>query len=85
MAVYLTEQVINPRKMFNNTTLDCADTYKFVKSMKDVEIITPKEGYYQWRERYNIVNTRLNRGCCTIFKENATIQALEKNENILCF
>lgn len=85
LVVYLTEKLIKPRKLFNNTSLDVADTYRFVKQMKDVEIINPKEGYYVWRKRNNIINTRLNRGCCTIFKELATINYLEKDEKYLFF
>ena len=55
--------------VFNNTSLDCADTYRMVKAHKDWIITNPKEGFYQWTKRMNFVPTRFSRACCTIFKE----------------
>ena len=55
--------------VFNNTSLDCADTYRMVKAHKDWIITNPKEGFYQWIKRMNFVPTRFSRACCTIFKE----------------
>ena len=72
--------------IFNNTTLDCADTYKYIKQeTSPLKIITPKQGFYQWREEYNFVPTRFSRACCNIFKENAMVKDLDAEENYLFF
>lgn len=56
--------------VFNNTTLDCADTYKIVNKHKNDWIITtPKEGFYQYVEREKFIPTRFSRVCCSLFKE----------------
>lgn len=48
LVLYLTRMLCNNAKMiFNNTTLDCADTYKFVKTIYNTKIVTHKEGFYQ--------------------------------------
>ena len=82
---YLVDKVTNSRKIFNNTSLDSADTYKFVKTMNDVEIINPKEGFYQWRKRIQFIPTRLSRACCTLLKEKSTMDYLEKDIKYLFF
>lgn len=71
--------------IFNNTTLDCADTYLHINSKLNTRIINPKEGFYQWRERNNFVPTRFSRACCTIFKEGAMVDELDKNTKLLLF
>ena len=65
--------------MFNNTSLDVADTYKMVKSHQDWIITNPKEGFYQWVKRNNFIPTRFSRGCCSIFKEGASIKYFKDN------
>jgi 3'-phosphoadenosine 5'-phosphosulfate sulfotransferase (PAPS reductase)/FAD synthetase len=51
VVTYLIREIKPETKIiFNNTSLDCADTYKHIKFMDNVEIINPKEGFYQWRE-----------------------------------
>ena len=65
--------------MFNNTSLDVADTYKMVKSHQDWIITNPKEGIYKWVKRNNFIPTRISRGCCSIFKEGASIQYFKDN------
>jgi len=67
--------------VFNNTSLDCADTYRMVKSHKDWIITNPTEGFYHWIERLNYIPTRLSRACCTIFKEGQGDNFF-KNQNI---
>lgn len=58
------------KTVFNNTTLDCADTYKIVNKHKNDWIITtPPEGFYQYVERENFIPTRFSRACCSLFKE----------------
>ena len=71
--------------IFNNTSLDCADTYLHIKRIKDITIINPKEGFYQWRERLNFVPTRFARACCSLFKEGAMVQTLDKDSKYLFF
>lgn len=81
VATYLTRQIVdNPLIIFNNTSLDCADTYLHIKKENNLMIINPKEGFYQWRERLNFVGNRVSRACCTIFKEGAMIDVLDKND-----
>lgn len=64
--------------VFNNTSLDCADTYKMVKAHKEWMITNPKEGFYQWIKRMNYLPTRFSRGCCTMFKERVMIHHFSK-------
>lgn len=76
----------NIHAIFNNTSLDCTDTYLHIKREVDnVQIINPKEGFYQWRERLQFVPTRFSRACCTIFKEGAMIEVLPHDEKYLFF
>ena len=63
--------------IFNNTSLDCSDTYKMVKSHKEWEITNPKVGFYKWIKEENYIPTRFSRGCCTIFKEGEFITWLK--------
>ena len=82
---YLVKQVENPLILFNNTSLDCAETYLHIKKERNLKVISPKEGFYQWRERNNFIPTRFSRACCTIFKEGAMVDALDKDEKHLLF
>lgn len=83
---YLVSKVIDkPLRIFNNTTLDCADTYLHIKQLDNLQIINPKEGFYNWRERNNFVGNRLARACCTIFKEGSMVETLDKNSKHLFF
>ena len=83
---YLVKRVVdNPLSIFNNTSLDCADTYLHIKKENNLKIINPKEGFYQWRERNNFIGNRTARACCTIFKEGAMVEALDKNDKYLFF
>lgn len=78
-------QFKNSDVIFNNTTLDCADTYLYIKNIPNIHIITPKEGFYQWRNRLDFIPTRFSRACCTIFKEGAMIDNLDKYSKRLFF
>ena len=71
--------------IFSNTSLDCADTYKYIKQQPNTRIINPEEGFYQWRERIQFVPTRFGRACCTIFKEGAMVKELDKTDKYLFF
>jgi phosphoadenosine phosphosulfate reductase len=81
---YLVENIIKTEIIFSNTSLDCADTYKHIKQIKDIQIINPDEGFYKWIYK-NIIPTRFSRGCCTYFKEGSMIQKLDANEKYLFF
>ncbi len=86
VTAYLVNQVAKDTDIiFNNTTLDCADTYLHIKEQEHVQIINPKEGFYQWRDRIQFVGNRISRACCTLFKEGAMIKALGKNDKYLFF
>lgn len=71
--------------IFNNTTLDCVDTYKHIREVDNVQIINPEEGFYQWRKRLSFIPTRFGRACCTIFKEGAMMDVLSSDEKYLFF
>ena len=69
--------------IFNNTSLDCADTYLHIQKEKNLKIINPKEGFYQWRDRLNFIPTRFARACCNIFKESSMVEALDSSSKYL--
>lgn len=71
--------------IFNNTSLDCADTYLHIQGFKNVYITNPKEGFYQWRERLNFIPTRMARACCTIFKEGSMVENINSEDKLLLF
>lgn len=77
----------NIKIMFNNTSLDCADTYKMVKSHPEWIVTNPKEGFYQWIKRMNYIPNRFSRGCCGLYKEGASIKYFEdeKIEKLILF
>lgn len=76
----LVEKVIPDVKvMFNNTSLDVAETYKIVKSHKDWIITNPKQGFYKWVKEGGFIPSKLARGCCTIFKEGNSIEWFDQN------
>ncbi len=82
----LVQKVIpNVRVVFNNTSLDVADTYRMVKSHKNWEITNPKEGFYNWIRRMNYIPNRVSRGCCSIFKEGNSIEYLSDCEKLIQF
>lgn len=67
--------------MFNNTSMDVADTYRIVKSHPEWIVTNPDEGFYVWSKRINFVPTRFTRACCRIFKEEASMKYF-KDHNI---
>lgn len=86
VTTFLVRKCINnPQIIFNNTSLDCADTYIHIKKENNLTIINPKEGFYQWRERLNFIPTRFARACCNIFKEGAMVDYLDKDSKYLFF
>jgi len=91
LTEYLLNKVTNNyRIIFNNTTLDCADVYKEAKSIKDIEIVTPKMSNGKNRSFYRMIRlhgtpSRFSRWCCSYFKEWAINQYLKDQDNILFF
>ena len=86
LTLDLVQKVIpNVRVVFNNTSLDVADTYRMVKSHNDWEITNPKEGFYNWIRRMNYIPNRVSRGCCSIFKEGNSIEYLSYCEKLIQF
>ena len=86
ITTYLVRSICPDVKIiFNNTSLDCADTYLHIKKEDNLTIINPKEGFYQWRERINFIPTRFTRACCGIFKEGALVDYLDRNDKYLFF
>ncbi len=72
------------KTVFNNTTLDCSDTYKIVNKHKNEWIITtPEEGFYQYIERNKFIPTRFSRNCCSIFKEGNYIKHFDDVEKAI--
>jgi 3'-phosphoadenosine 5'-phosphosulfate sulfotransferase (PAPS reductase)/FAD synthetase len=83
---YLVNKVIkNPKSIFNNTSIDYADTYLMAKKIPNCEICSPKEGFYQRMDRILDVPSRQTRWCCGIYKEHALLKALNKNEKYIIF
>ncbi len=78
-------QYPDTKAIFNNTSLDCADTYRMVKNFPNCEICTPKEGFYPWIKRMNWIPSRIRRGCCSIFKVGEMLNKLDKNKKFLLF
>lgn len=68
--------------VFNNTTLDVADTYRMVKAHGYVTT-NPPEGFYQYIKHMNFIPTRFSRGCCTIFKEGNFRNAFASHAKLL--
>ncbi len=71
---------------FNVTTLDVAESNLMAKRLAfnfTYPDLKKYGGFYQWIEYENIIPTRLNRACCTIFKEKATIDYFPSDKKML--
>ena len=73
------------KAIFNNTTLDCADTYLMAKKFPNCEIMTPKQGFYQYIKEANVLPTRFSRFCCRMFKTGEMVKRLDHNTPYLMF
>lgn len=73
------------KAIFNNTTLDCADTYRMAKTFPNCEMMTPKQGFYQYIKEQNVVFNRISRGCCRIFKVGEMVNQLDHDTPYLMF
>lgn len=73
------------KAVFNNTTLDCADTYLMAKKFPNCEIMTPKQGFYQYIKEAQMIPTRFSRFCCRIFKVGEITKQLNHKKLYLEF
>lgn len=73
------------KSIFNNTTLDCADTYRMAKTFPNCEMMTPKQGFYQYIKEQNVIFNRISRGCCRIFKVGEMVNQLDHETPYLMF
>lgn len=73
------------KAIFNNTTLDCADTYKMAKKFPNCEIMTPEQGFYQYIKEINVLPTRFSRFCCRIFKTGEMVRRLDHEVPYIMF
>jgi len=85
IVTYLVRSIKNTKALFNNTSLDCADTYKYIKYVENIKILNPKKGFYQWRKEKNFIPTRFARACCSVFKEGITLKYLNNDKKYLIF
>lgn len=81
----LREVIPESLAIFNNTSLDCADTYKYIKKQSNIMTTNPKEGFYQWQKRLQFVPTRFARACCTKFKEGELVNQYSHDKKCLFF
>lgn len=73
------------KAIFNNTSLDCADTYKMVKTIDNCEIMNPQKGFYQYVQDDKMIPTRFSRFCCRIFKTGVMVEQLNHDTKYLLF
>ena len=73
------------KAIFNNTTLDCADTYIMAKKFSNCKIMNPKQGFYQYVKEAQMIPTRFARFCCRIFKVGEMVNQLDHNTPYLMF
>ena len=71
------------KAIFNNTSLDCADTYRMVKRFPNCEIMNPEKGFYQYVESDRMIPTRFSRFCCRIFKVGVMVSQLDHDHSYL--
>lgn len=71
------------KAIFNNTSLDCADTYQMVKEFANCEIMNPDKGFYQYVASDHMIPTRFSRFCCRIFKIGVMVSQLDHNHPYL--
>ena len=86
VALYLT-RLIRPdaKAIFNNTSLDVADSYRLAKNIANCEIMNPEEGFYDWVRKSKMYPTRFSRACCSIFKTGVMVKKLDKEKPYLMF
>lgn len=56
--------------IFFNTSNEVADVYRYIKARKDIRIINPEVGWYQFLKENNyMLPSTYRRYCCSIYKE----------------
>ena len=86
VTCYLVREIFPDTKaIFNNTTLDCSDTYLMAKKFPNCEIMTPKQGFYQYIKEVQMIPTRFGRFCCRIFKVGEMVNQLDHDTPYLIF
>ncbi|MCD7996500.1 MAG: phosphoadenosine phosphosulfate reductase family protein [Clostridiales bacterium] len=86
VTMHLIRQVVPEAKaIFNNTSLDVADTYRMVKTIDNCETMNPDKGFYQYVKSDHIIPTRFSRFCCRIFKTGVMVQKLDHETPYLMF
>ncbi len=83
LTCHLVRKLYPTKAIFNNTSLDCADTYRMVKTFPNCEIMNPEKGFYQYIKEQNIIFNRISRGCCRIFKVGEMVRRLDHNKPYL--
>lgn len=70
---------------FNVTTIDVADSNLMAKKQQYKFIYPDKKlcGFYNWSKNNNLIPSRLNRACCTFFKEQPTIDNFDNKAKLL--
>ncbi|MGL5188752.1 MAG: phosphoadenosine phosphosulfate reductase family protein, partial [Cetobacterium sp.] len=74
------------RILFGNTSNETHYTYKYIKEMygsMNLDICSPKEGFFPWVRRNKFVPTRFSRACCSIFKEGNITPYLDNTKKLL--
>lgn len=71
------------KSIFNNTSLDVAETYTMAKNFPNCEIMNPTKGFYQYVQQDHMIPTRLARFCCRIFKVGVMVEKLDHNHPYL--
>lgn len=77
---------LNYEISFANTSNETADTYKIIKSLPQdkLNILNPKEGFYQWIKRKNyFIPSALTRNCCSTYKEGQVNKYYNKDKEIV--
>ena len=75
----------NTKAIFNNTSLDCSDTYRMVKHFPNCEIMNPEKGFYQYVKSENMIPNRMSRFCCRIFKTGVMVNKLDHDKPYILF
>lgn len=73
------------KAIFNNTSLDCAESYRMIKNFPNCEIMNPDKGFYQYVKSEHMIPNRMTRFCCRLFKTGVMVQKLNHNHPYLLF
>lgn len=84
LTAYLVRSLYPETKsIFNNTSLDVAETYRMAKKFPNCEMMSPDKGFYQYVDKYKMIPTRFARFCCSIFKVGVMVSKLDHNHPYL--